>query len=262
MTLPRMFVSEADGWRDLVRSHPSVAELWLFLVIPLALIPPLMHAFAQAAYPGSIFPSAQPPLSAYEAALVGVSFFCIELLTVALMAAYIRQVGDLTANRPYCYEAFTLAAVTPIPLWLSSLALFIPSLWVNLIFVAIAWIDLAALIRHGVLPLFCVDDQAKARSMANDHRDRSFCMGRAYRGSGTDAEPGRWLKLNSSFDSTTVRYLNSGKVDYQPKERSRRQSLTDASSLPVICDFTLRGAFRCRSNGGELRHVFLARTRR
>jgi hypothetical protein len=166
MTLPRMFVSEAGGWKDLVRIHPSVAKLSLFLVIPMALIPPLMHAFAQAAYPDSIFPSAQPPLSAYEATLVGGFFFLIELLTVALMTAYIRQVGDLTASRPYSYEAFTLAAVAPIPLWLSSLALFIPSLWVNLIIVAIAWIGSTALIRHGVRPLFRVDDQAKARSMA------------------------------------------------------------------------------------------------
>jgi hypothetical protein len=162
-----MFVSEAEGWKDLVRIHPSVAKLSFFLVIPMALIPPLMHAFAQAAYPGSIFPSVQPPLSAAEAALVGGTFFIIELLTVALMAAYIRQVGDLTANRPYFYEAFTLAAVAPVPLWLSSLALFIPSLWVNVFSVAIAWTGSAALIRHGVRPLFRLDDPAKARTMAN-----------------------------------------------------------------------------------------------
>lgn len=166
-SLPRMFVSESEGWKDLIRLHPSVAKLSLFVVMPLALLPPLMYAFAQVGYPGSIFPATQPPLSNHEATLVGGIFFLVELLTVALMTEYIRQIGDLTANRPYFHEAFTLAAVAPIPLWLSSLALFIPNLWVNVLLVGIAWVGSAALIRHGVRPLFRVDDDDKARRMAN-----------------------------------------------------------------------------------------------
>jgi hypothetical protein len=167
LSLPRMLVSETDGWKDLIRMHPSVAKLTAFVVMPLALIPPLMYAFAQLDYPGSIFPSIQPPLSLHEAALVGGAFFLVELLTVALMTAYIRQIGDLTANRPYFHEAFTLAAVAPIPLWLSSLALFVPNLWVNVLMVGMAWMGSAALIRHGVRPLFRLDDDENVRRMAN-----------------------------------------------------------------------------------------------
>lgn len=167
ISLPRMFISKTEGWTDLIRMHPSVAQLSACVVMPLALLPPLMYAFAQVDYPGSIFPSTQPPLSVNEAVLVGGFFFMVELLAVALMTVYIRQIGDLVANRPYRHEAFMLAAVAPIPLWLSSLALFVPNLWVNLLFVGIAWIGSATLIRQGVKPLFRLEDGEKASRMAN-----------------------------------------------------------------------------------------------
>ena len=116
---------------------------------------------------GSIFSAPQPPLSISEVTIVGASFYLVELLTVALMAAYIRQIGEFAATPAAFHKAFTLAAIAPTPLWLSSLALFIPNLSVNALIVGIAWIGSAALIRHGVGPLFQVHDDAKAHRMAN-----------------------------------------------------------------------------------------------
>jgi hypothetical protein len=166
-SLPRMLISETDGWTDLVHSRPSAVQLAIFLVVPMSLIPPIMHAFSQLAYPGSVFPAVQPGLSVNEAILVGGLFFVIELLTVALMTAYIRQVGELAAGRAMSHEAFTLAAVAPTPLWLAALALFIPNVWFSAAIVGIAWLGTAALIRHGVAPLFQLHDQTRSRRMAN-----------------------------------------------------------------------------------------------
>ncbi|MBL8481844.1 MAG: DUF1282 family protein, partial [Rhodocyclaceae bacterium] len=64
-------------------------------------------------------------------------------------------------------EAYTLAAIAPIPLWLSSLTLLVPSMAVAVLVVAIAWIGSVALIRHGVRPLYKVDDVERAHHMAN-----------------------------------------------------------------------------------------------
>lgn len=164
---PKMLLSETEGWSDLARIHPSVTRMFLFYVVPMSLIPPVMYAYAELFHPGVIFPLVEPNLSVTEATLVGVTFFLAELAMVALMAVFIRQMGDSDALRPSYEDAFTLAAVAPTPLWLSSLALFVPSMSFNVAVAGIAWIGSAALIRHGVRPLFRLDDPDRAHHLAN-----------------------------------------------------------------------------------------------
>ncbi len=167
MNLPKMVVSEAEGWRDIERKHPSALKMLLSLVIPMSLLPPLMYAYTQLVYPGVVFDLIRPPLSQNENIIVGSVFFLIELGTVALMAAYIQQLGAIADVRPDFSAAYAMAAIAPVPLWLSSLMLFVPSLWLNVLTVLLAWLASAALIRHGVRPLFKLDDQQKARRLAN-----------------------------------------------------------------------------------------------
>lgn len=165
--LSRMFLSETDGWTDVVRIHPSVTKMLLFVVAPLSLLPPLMYAYAQLAHPGKVMPVVEPPLGGGELLLVGAVFFAVELAMVALMAAYIQRLAESVGASPSYSEAYTLAAIAPIPLWLSSLTLLVPSMAVAVLVVAIAWIGSVALIRHGVRPLYKVDDVERAHHMAN-----------------------------------------------------------------------------------------------
>lgn len=166
-SLPRMFVSEKEGWSEMVRMHPSVKNLLMYLVLPMSLLPALMYAFAELAYPGAIFPKLEPSLSMGEAMVVGGAFFLAEVLMVALMGVFIQQMGEsMGIVSPY-EHAFTLAAIAPVPLWLSSLALFVPNLWFNALAVAVAWVGCVALIRHGVRPLMALQDEMLAHKMAN-----------------------------------------------------------------------------------------------
>lgn len=166
-SLPKMVVSESDGWPDLLRVHPTVAQLFAFLVAPMSLIPPLMYAYAEVTAPGAVFPLVEPPLGWEELALVGVVFFAIELADVALMASYVQQLGELADVRPDYRSAYVLAAVAPTPLWLSALGLFVPNLWFNVLLVIAAWSCSVALIRNGVRPLFGIADEHKATRLAN-----------------------------------------------------------------------------------------------
>lgn len=167
-SLPRMFVSENEGWEDISRRHPSVRKLFVSLVVPLSLIPPLMYIFAQLAYPGEIFPIARPAPTALKLILNGAAFFVIELAMVSFMATLIRQLADGTQTRRLPYEnAYALAAVAPIPLWLAPLALFIPSLGFAALVLLIAWFGSIALIRHGVRPLTGIEDEDQAKRVAN-----------------------------------------------------------------------------------------------
>lgn len=168
ISLPKMFVSETEGWSDLARIHPSVRTLLASYVVPMSLLPPLMHAYSQLAAPGRVFPALAPMLSVGEALAVGAVFFLIEIAAVALMANYIQQMAEsqnLATDYPTTY---TLAAVAPTPLWVASLALLVPSLWFNVAVVVVAWIATVALIRHGVRPILRVSDEALARKLAEE----------------------------------------------------------------------------------------------
>ena len=165
--LPKMLVSESVGWPELSRVHPTVAQLFAFLVVPMSAIPPLMYAYSEVATPGAVFPLAEPPLAWEELAVVGVVFFAIELANVALMASYIQQLGSVADVRPDYPTAYALAAIAPTPLWLSALGLFVPDLGFNVLLVIAAWSCSVALIRNGVRPLFNVADEHKALRMAN-----------------------------------------------------------------------------------------------
>lgn len=164
--LPRMFTSEAAGWPDIARRHPSVAAMLCCFVAPMSLIPPVMYAYSSIANPGAVMPPVEPPLSGAELIEVGVIFFLIELAMVALMAAYVTRLGEDVDARPSYAESFTLAAIAPTPLWLSSLGMLVPNLWFNVSLVVLAWTGSVALIRHGVRPLFGLNSDARARSMA------------------------------------------------------------------------------------------------
>jgi hypothetical protein len=162
-----MLLSETEGWPDIVRVHPSVMKLLLLFVAPMSAIPPLMHAYAQLVHPGAVTLLVQPPLTAGELLLVGGAFYITEIAMVSLMAVYIQQLAESFDLHPKYEETYTLAAIAPTPLWLSSLALFVPNVWFNVAVVLVAWVGSVALIRHGVRPLFRVEDEITAHRLAN-----------------------------------------------------------------------------------------------
>jgi hypothetical protein len=167
MTYSRMVISESEGWREVCNVKPSATRMFLSLVIPLSLLPPLMYAYTELTNPGRVFKLIEPPLASGELALIGGLFFLIEIATVFLMAAYIRELGNVADVHPDFATAYAMAAIAPTPLWLSSLGLLMPSMWFNLFVGVMAWLASAALIRHGVRPLFGITDLRKAHRLAN-----------------------------------------------------------------------------------------------
>lgn len=163
--LPKMLYSYREGWDDLIQVHPTVSKMFTTFVVPMSLIPVAMLLYALLVTPGAVFPALVPAITVGEAIGVAVAFFIAELLMVALMASIIQQMGDLVDRNPTYPDAFMLAAVAPTPLWLSALALFIPVTWVVGVVVALAWVASAALIYHGVYPLFKLENHKKSRVM-------------------------------------------------------------------------------------------------
>lgn len=162
-----MLVSETEGWSDIAQKHPTARRLLLALVAPMSLLPPLMYAYAERMNPGAVFPLSVPAVSSTQLLATGIVLFAVQLVMVSFMASAIQRMSMAQDHDPGYEQAYTLAAIAPVPLWLSSLALFVPSLAFNVIVVIAAWIGTVALIRHGVRPLLRVDDAAKAHYIAN-----------------------------------------------------------------------------------------------
>lgn len=167
MNLPKMVYSYGDGWLDLVRIHPTVAKLFTTYVMPMSLIPPAMYVYASVVAPGSVFPAQAPAFTVGELMLVAAGLYLAELVMVLLMGSLIQQIGDVVGINPAYPESFMLAAVAPTPLWLASLALFVPSAAFNGVVLALAWVASAALIYHGVEPIFRLEGHGKSRLMAS-----------------------------------------------------------------------------------------------
>lgn len=165
--LPKMLYSYQEGWQDLIQVHPTVSRLFATYVVPMSLIPSAMFLYALLVTPGTIFPALVPQITVAEAMLVAVAFFLAELAMVGLMASIIQHMGDVVDVKPAYEDAFMLAAVAPTPLWISALALFVPVMWFNVTIVTLAWVASAALIYHGVYPLFKLGDKSKARVMGS-----------------------------------------------------------------------------------------------
>ena len=163
--LPKMLYSYSEGWQDLIRRRPGATRLMLTYVAPMSLIPAVMFMYSLLTARGEVFPMLVPAVTFAEALAVAVAFFLVELAMVALMASMIQQMGDVVEVTPDYDDAFMLAAVAPTPLWLAPLALFVPSLWFNVAVLALAWVGCAALIYHGVYPLFRLDSHSRARVM-------------------------------------------------------------------------------------------------
>lgn len=164
---PAMLISETEGWSDIERTHPHVRSLFFGLVMPLSIIPPAMYAFAERVHPGAVFPLSVPAMTGGELLTSGIVLFIVQLVMVSFMAMLIQRMAMNQDHDPGFESAYTLAAIAPVPLWLSSLALFIPSLAVNLLVVAVAWVASVALIRHGVRPMLKINDARKAHFISN-----------------------------------------------------------------------------------------------
>lgn len=162
----KMVYSYSEGWQDLMRMHPGVNRLMWMYVVPMSLVPAVMFMYAMLVAPGTVLPAVVPQISMAEALAVGVAFFVIEVGMVALMASLIQQMGDVVDVAPSYEEAYMLAAVAPTPLWIGSLALLVPSVLFNMVVMLTAWVVSAALIYHGVYPLFRLDSHSRARVMA------------------------------------------------------------------------------------------------
>ena len=165
--IPAMLVSEKTGWEEIDRSRFSSSWFFKCLVMPMSLLPPVLYAFAELVHPGAIFPLSVPALTPMQLVVSGVVFYVAQLLMVGYMAMLVQRMSLARDHDPGYDSAYALAAIAPVPLWLASLSLLVPSLTFVVAIGAVAWVASILLIRHGVRPLLHIADEKTAHYVAN-----------------------------------------------------------------------------------------------
>lgn len=159
---PRMLWSSHAGWDKLANADLAPSQLIYRLVLPMALLPPLMIIYASTHIGPAYFPTVSAPVWW----LVALQFLALQLLVVPLMAWAIQSLATSHGGSGTYRDAFKVAAVAPVPLWLSSLILLQNEIWLVIGVPLLALGASAALIMRGVEGLLKVGDDLDAANLA------------------------------------------------------------------------------------------------
>ncbi len=133
------------GWFKLQQKNLSIPLLAWLLVVPLSFVPPVLMYYAGTHYGDSFLPG----FGEKNWHFITTTLFLAELLTFFVMGWLIHSVLEGYKFNVSYHDAYLVAAIAPLPLWLSSLALLVPMLLFNVLVVAIALAVSIALVYQG-----------------------------------------------------------------------------------------------------------------
>lgn len=162
LQIHKLFTSSQGGWDAVAQTRSSALRLFVLLALPCSLIPPLMLEYAGHHVGAVLFPDT-PGMAWSMAALF---FLLAELLTVPLMAWAIGSAARSKAIATSEHASFVLAAIVPIPLWLSSLVLFYDQVFVIMAGLALGLAGSIVLIFRGVQSILKVEEDLIALDIA------------------------------------------------------------------------------------------------
>jgi hypothetical protein len=133
-----------SAWSELGKDRTAPAGSLAWLVLPLSLLPPAVLAYAAAGHPLLQAAAAAP----WER--IAVAFVVAEMVAFAGMGWLIRTLGARYKIDVGWRDAYLLAAVCPVPMWLSSLGLLVDNIGVSLaIGLAGMWLSEALAFRQS-----------------------------------------------------------------------------------------------------------------
>lgn len=133
------------SWSALQRKNLSIPTLAWLLVVPLSFVPPVLMYYAGTHYGDNFLPG----FADKDWRFITTTLFLAELLTFFVMGWLIHSVLEGYKLKVSYHDAYLVAAIAPLPLWLSSLALLVPVLLFNVLVVAIALALSIALVYRG-----------------------------------------------------------------------------------------------------------------
>jgi hypothetical protein len=162
VTYSKMLISFHDGWDEVRTLHPSIAKTFGFIILPFSLLPPAMLLYAGFDHPTAYMSDAL--FSQWQD--VAVLFLFAELISVTVMAWAIKQMA-LSRNVVADFrDTLLLAAITAIPMWLSSFGLAIPHSWATISIALLGLVASASLLYHGIFAILKLEDEIDAQALS------------------------------------------------------------------------------------------------
>ena len=146
MSVMMMTAFPQKGWEALDKAPPPPLQLFVVLIVPLSMLSAAMLFHAGTHYGDSLVSG----FSNKPWGSIAVAFFLTEVLTVLLMGCLIAAVARSYGAHLSVHNAYRIAGIAPIPLWLSSLGLLVPSLWFNVVLAVLALALSCSLVYYGV----------------------------------------------------------------------------------------------------------------
>ncbi|WP_029148259.1 YIP1 family protein [Methylophilus sp. 5] len=140
----------------LTASKPSVAQLMLFYVLPLSLIPcVMMYLRLYHNYPKLFFDH----LPGNRLMMVSAELLFLQLGVLLVMAWITQNLAEMVNIKPAFRDSLLIMTIATTPLWLTSLFYIVPSLSFNVVVHAVAVLASVLLVYRGVRYIFGVRER-------------------------------------------------------------------------------------------------------
>ncbi|MCH8500758.1 MAG: hypothetical protein LAT77_02480 [Aliidiomarina sp.] len=150
MKLATLFLPfSGKGWGQLQGMDIDIPSLAWKLVIPLSLLPPIFLYFNGTHYGAGFLPE----FANKNWQFITTTFFLAELLTFFVMGWLIHSVLEQNKLEITYHDAYLLAGIAPIPMWLSSVGLLFPSALIAAFVVGIGLIASCVIVYIGTRAL-------------------------------------------------------------------------------------------------------------
>lgn len=156
--ISKMVLSPHEVWPDLERQRPRLLGIIVFMALPLSLLPPFMLYNAGIHYGDALIAgwSSRP----WDG--IALIFLAGEFIAFGAMGWLIKNVAGSANARIDYRDAYLVAAIAPVPMWLSALSLLVPNLVFN-VFAALSGLGVSCtLMYHGVLALSDMKEEIEA----------------------------------------------------------------------------------------------------
>ena len=121
-------------WGKIRDEKWSAAEIYLTVIIPLALISPVAGFIGTTRFGWQIGPSDAVKLTQSSALQISIAYFGAILVAVFVIGMLIRWMSETYGDQKPFVRCLALAAYTAVPLFLVGIVQIYPVLWINFLF--------------------------------------------------------------------------------------------------------------------------------
>ena len=154
-----IFNKPKEVWRALRSENLSTANLYIQVIVPLSLVPPLAGYYGTTHHGWQIGDNPPVKLTPDSALPISVMYFIALLTAFYIIAQLIRWMSSTYGERQPFARCLALAVFSAVPLLLAGIAQVYPELWINLLIGLTGMAYAVYLLYRGAPIIMDISDQ-------------------------------------------------------------------------------------------------------